>query len=551
MMKRLLLSLFAVLLIPVQGWGQASVLQGGSWTTGSVPVYSGSGGTSQPVVQNSGPASGTGVGVKELSVIARGTGTAPFVGQGTGQLGTVVQIQDAPSTNSTGYHALSFSANVNSGGLIAYNAYGGAAALPLRFNINGSSYDFPAVLSGVVGPSSTTVGNFAVWNNTSGTLLADGGSQVSLAQLPTLAAYTVLCNKTGSSATPTACADMKLLPQATGSVIDTFGTPTILATGNGLKNAIVGAVRQTGTGGYSYPTGVTGYASNENSGNTAFGLFGRCDLGITGSSSYPGTCTNEINSFNFNGSPSSTLPPDISFGTTQNNAIALQLVAYGDYDSSIGLQFVGSGSTKKFYVGQYYWPGAADYAGLILDATSSVGPDYGVYIKSPSSTGAIPLQIQSIGSLTANNAAIVVADNSNTARFSVSQVGNVTGHAWFSSGVNVPTVSTCTGVGGGGTCAVQTGSSDGAGTIIVTAGSAATAGGGTIGLTFNSAIGTNASACTLQVANGTGTWEAASTLTVTAQTTAAMSFSYLNGPPTGTAFTNGSTYLVNYFCPGR
>lgn len=172
-MKRFLLSLFAVLLIPVQGWGQASVLQGGSWQPGYLPTYSASGGTSQPVVQNSGPAAGTGVGVRELALIARGTGTAPYAGQGSGQLGTIFQIQDAPSSNASGYHALSFSANAQGGGLIAYNAYGGASALPLKLNVNGSTYEFPFILSGVGGPGSSTVGHLACWNNTSGTLLSD------------------------------------------------------------------------------------------------------------------------------------------------------------------------------------------------------------------------------------------------------------------------------------------------------------------------------------------------------------------------------------------
>lgn len=180
-MKRLLLSLLVVL-VPAAGWGQ-TVLQGGSFAPGYVPAYSMSGGA-QPVVQNSGPASGTGVGIRELSIIARGnacnTAQAPVVcaGQGSGQLGSIVQLQDAGSTNAGGYHALSFSPNDGTGALIAFNAYGGAPALPFRFNVNGSYYNFPFVTGGIVGPSSTVMGDLVCWNNTVGTLVSDCGTTI-------------------------------------------------------------------------------------------------------------------------------------------------------------------------------------------------------------------------------------------------------------------------------------------------------------------------------------------------------------------------------------
>lgn len=172
-MKRFLLALL-VALLPTQVVGQSTILQGGSYSAGTIPVYSISGG-SQPIVNNSGPASGTGVGVREIAVIARGTGTAPYIGQGSGQLGTIFQIQDAPSTAAAGYHALSFSANVGGAGLIAYNAFGGAAQQSLNMNLNGSTYEFPFVLAGtgIIGPSSTTVGDLMCWNNTTGTLASD------------------------------------------------------------------------------------------------------------------------------------------------------------------------------------------------------------------------------------------------------------------------------------------------------------------------------------------------------------------------------------------
>lgn len=179
MLKRAFAALL-IALLPATSWGQTTVLQGGSWVPGLAPMYSSSGG-SQPVVQSSG-AAGSGLGLKELNITARGnacnTAQSPVVcaGTGTGQLGTILQLQDAATSNAGGYHAFSFSPNDGTGALVAFNAYGGASALPLRFNVNGTYYSFPFVTGGIVGPNTTVVGHVATWNNTTGTLLADSGA---------------------------------------------------------------------------------------------------------------------------------------------------------------------------------------------------------------------------------------------------------------------------------------------------------------------------------------------------------------------------------------
>lgn len=179
MLKRLFFALL-VALIPTQGFGQASVLQGGSFTPGQLPVYSSSGG-SQPIIQQSGPASGTGVGIKEFAVTARGTGTAPYVGQGSGYLGSIGCFYDGPITSAAGYHQLCLSPNATGNiGLLSFNAFGGASALPLVFNINGVAYQFPFSNGFVVGPPSSTVNDLACWNNTAGTLLKDCGAQLAI-----------------------------------------------------------------------------------------------------------------------------------------------------------------------------------------------------------------------------------------------------------------------------------------------------------------------------------------------------------------------------------
>jgi hypothetical protein len=171
-MKRLVLALLFAML-PTVAWGQ-TVIQGGSWTAGRLPMYSASGGGSQPIVQQSAPASGGSQSISELSLIARGTGTAPYVGQGTGYLGSRFCLYDGPTTGA--YHQLCIDPNATgSKGLISYNAFGGASNQGFNFVLNGTTYTFPFSTSGVVGPATTTVGHVATWADTTGTLLADSG----------------------------------------------------------------------------------------------------------------------------------------------------------------------------------------------------------------------------------------------------------------------------------------------------------------------------------------------------------------------------------------
>lgn len=241
-MKRLLTALLLGLL-PATVYGQATVLQGGSWTAGQVPTYSSTGSSVQPYVQNSGPAAGTGVGIKELSVIARGTGTAPYAGQGTGQLGTIFQIQDAPSSNATGYHALSFSANAQGGGLIAYNAFGGAAPLPLYMNINGTTYEFPFAASGIIGPGTTVVGDIVCWNNSAGTLVGDCG-KIGVA-LGSTAGGTANALTTTIAGVPSIASGQTVMVNAAAA--NTSVTPTLTVT---LPNgSVVGPLTITKFGG--------------------------------------------------------------------------------------------------------------------------------------------------------------------------------------------------------------------------------------------------------------------------------------------------------------
>lgn len=127
---------------------QSTLLQGGATNSGRVPMYVNSG-SSQPVVQDSGPASGgiSGVGIKELGLTVRATGTAPYADAGSGPNAENFCNFDGPNTGA--YHYLCMSPNAQGGGLISYGAANGAPELPLQFMINGD-LTTPATFTGYV-----------------------------------------------------------------------------------------------------------------------------------------------------------------------------------------------------------------------------------------------------------------------------------------------------------------------------------------------------------------------------------------------------------------
>lgn len=133
---------FIFVMFPALGYtqtlGGGAILQGGPWAQGRGPMYVGQG-SSQAIVMDSGPASGGGVGVglAEQLLVARGTGTPPYVAQGSGPFGTNWCDYDAPTTNPTGYHFLCLSANVNGNSYIATGPGGTGTPGGLTFNING------------------------------------------------------------------------------------------------------------------------------------------------------------------------------------------------------------------------------------------------------------------------------------------------------------------------------------------------------------------------------------------------------------------------------
>lgn len=173
--------LLSAALFILAGASHAQVLQqAGPWTPGHAPMYT-QPSTGQPRVMDSGPAGGSSVanaGLRELLLVvppSPNAGLPPYANTGTGPYDTNVCDYDAPITSAGGYHYLCFSPNAGiagSNGVIAFGAVN-APQIPFEFIVNGTSYQFPFVTGGIVGPSTTTIGDPACWNNTTGTLLKD------------------------------------------------------------------------------------------------------------------------------------------------------------------------------------------------------------------------------------------------------------------------------------------------------------------------------------------------------------------------------------------
>jgi hypothetical protein len=198
-----------------------------------------------------------------------------------------------------------------------------------------------------------------------------------------------------------------------------WGTPDVHVVDTNGNNAIIGSIRQTtnftGANG-NFPTGVTGYGRMDGTGNQAFGVYGQADLMTTG------TATNEFDSFNRTGvAPTGLLPPNLSFGTTDRNAIALQVAAYGTAPSSIGFN-IGFGS-QKFLCGIYLNFNACQTYGLYIDSGSAAGPTQPLVVKGQ--TGVVPVTIQTVGAFNANNSVLSVLDGLTSAvRYAIKQDGH-------------------------------------------------------------------------------------------------------------------------------
>jgi hypothetical protein len=168
------------------------------------------------------------------------------------------------------------------GGQITFGNFGGAPPGALTATINGNNYVFPFTppATAVQGPNSTTVGNFATWNNTGGTLLANGTSP---AGLTALNIYTP--SGTGGQATSLQHRlDHMIFVKDYGAVCD-FATNDTVAQQNAINEGVAlgVAVRYTGTGlcVTTAPLQVNGVVDIGGTGQNGPGIFcNACGTGI-------------------------------------------------------------------------------------------------------------------------------------------------------------------------------------------------------------------------------------------------------------------------------
>ncbi len=155
---------------------QGTIQQSGPVTALHVPVWLGNGTQADSgTAAGSGPNGPSAAGASEQLLIVRGNGNPPFANAGSGPNGENWCDYDGPITSSAGYHYFCISPNAQGGGLLDYGYAGGASPLPLYFMLNGTKYQFPFVIGGIVGPATTVVGDISCWNNMIGTLLSDCG----------------------------------------------------------------------------------------------------------------------------------------------------------------------------------------------------------------------------------------------------------------------------------------------------------------------------------------------------------------------------------------
>lgn len=158
------------------------------------------------------------------------------------------------------------------------------------------------------------------------------------------------------------------------------------------------------------------------------------------------------------------------------------------------------------------------------------------------------------------DADITVVGETNTATLSAKTLNapiigtsGTGGSAQIKTVGSVPTVSQ-TGAGSGGSVgvAVETGSTDHAGTITITTGNASVGSTGTVTLTFNQAYTGNTPVIVLTLVNGATAWGALATAKISTQSLSAPIITWTNSATgAAVALTANTTYKISYMVVGK
>lgn len=404
------------LLTAAPAWPQATMLQAGPWADGHAPAYN-SDGTSQPVVQDSGPAGGggSGTGLSEQAITSRSaTNTFPSADSGTGPFASHSCMYDGPITSAAGYHFLCFDPNAQGGALISYGAGGVASALPLQFNVNGIAYPFTSILPG--GSSGqvqyNNAGAFGAF-----TVTGDGTLNTSTGALTITKTGGVSFGPFATATTINAATQVSgLLPVANGGT----GTATpglisgtnVTVTGSWPNQTINAAGGSGGT-----PGGVSGQLQyNSSSSFGGFTLAGDCTITVPNV-----TCTKTSGtSFAPSATTDATNAANISSGTLPSGRLS------GAYTGVTGVGTLTAGTWTATTI-------ATGYGGTGL--TTFTAANNAIYSTSSSAltAGTLPVAAGGTGSttLTANS---VLTGNGTSAVGAVAP--STTGNVLTSNGTN-------------------------------------------------------------------------------------------------------------------